>query len=77
MSRTNQNTPRGRRNGPVVDRMRALRARELADRDELTDPGHRTGPTATVPMPPPGQEWPLILADLERRARGAGSRSQP
>ncbi|WP_027588256.1 hypothetical protein [Acidipropionibacterium thoenii] len=76
MSRTNQNPPRGRRNGPVVDRMRALRARELADHEELTERGHRSGPTATVPMPPSGQEWPLILADLERRARGAGPRSQ-
>ncbi len=69
MSRSSQGAPNGRRSGPVVDRVRALRARELLGR------GHRTPTSDTAPMPEPGREWPFILAELKRRAQGKDPRS--
>ncbi|MCI1748919.1 MAG: hypothetical protein LKI24_13045 [Acidipropionibacterium sp.] len=64
MNKSGQAAPKGRRSGPVVDRVRALRARELPGRR------HRTPASASTPMPEPGREWAFILEDLRRRARG-------
>ncbi|MDN5976694.1 hypothetical protein [Acidipropionibacterium jensenii] len=70
MSRSGRPTTNGRRSGPVVDRVRALRARELLGRQ------HRTPPSETVPMPANGREWPFILDSLRRRARGEDHRAE-
>lgn len=54
-----------RHTGPVLDRVRALRARELHHSSDQAG-----APVAASPMPAPGREWEVILADLRRRAQG-------
>lgn len=63
MARTGKG-PNPRRSGPVVDRVRALRARELHHSNHTPAP---VGSDA-APMPEPGQEWAFILAGLQHRA---------
>lgn len=62
-----------RHTGPVLDRVRALRARELhhsSDQPGSSDQAGAPAPVAASPMPAPGREWEVILADLRRRAQG-------
>ncbi|WP_130865870.1 hypothetical protein [Acidipropionibacterium timonense] len=66
--------PSGRsRRGPVVDRMRALRVRELGRWARSRPSG------SSARMPAKGKEWDVVLATLRRRATGGGevSRADP
>ncbi|AOZ48197.1 hypothetical protein A8L58_06235 [Acidipropionibacterium acidipropionici] len=67
VNRSGKSSGTQRHTGPVIDRVRALRARELHHSSDQAESG---SPEAPAQMPAPGQEWEVILADLRRRAEG-------